>query len=168
MGRTKGSLGKKTLEKMKETGEAGTSTFITEANMPQVTMTVPMGSDVISISEGEPATIEVRQEGKKKRGRKSGSKNKSTKQDEKEKSNFNGIEKDNDSIHNNIENYYKLAIESNKTLKKRLEKEVDGKIISAISSSILCNDINISRFLSKMGGKVVGEDEVMSGDGVAE
>jgi hypothetical protein len=166
MGTIKGSLGKKTLEKIKETGEVGTSTFATDVNMPQVTITVPMGSDVISISEGEPATIEIRQEGKKKRGRKSGSKNKSTKQDEKEKSNFNGIEKDNDSSHNNTENYYKLAIESNKTLKKRLEKEVDGKIISAINSSIMCNDINISRFLSKMGGKVVDEDEIISGEGI--
>jgi hypothetical protein len=128
------------------------------------------GSDIVSISQGEPAMIEVRTEGevKKKRGRKPGSKNKTTKQDEREKSNFSNDEKDNDSSHNNTETYYNLAVEANKSLKKRLEKETDGKIISAINSSIICNDINIERFLTKMGGRVVDENEVMSGESVSE
>jgi hypothetical protein len=181
MGRTKGSLGKKTLEKMKLEGKA----VISE----NVAVTEPIKED----TEGygiSPDTQETRDtmvkaakehiekiDGeesiaiapKKKRGRKPGSKNKKTMEDKHEKQEFSSAE-GSPSDNNTPSNYYKIAVESKIRLEKRLEKEHDPKLISAIKNSIYCNGINIERLRIIIGAgggeRVVGEDEVMSGEDI--
>jgi hypothetical protein len=163
MGRTKGALGKKTLEKMKQNG-IETIPVVEPADMFN-TPVVEETKGNIEIVNGDPVITVSSVVVKKHRGRPKGSKGSKTKYEQKEKNNFDN-DAENDASHNNIENYYRMAIESNTKLNKRLDKETDLRLISAIKNSILCNNINIERFNLKLGGRVVNEDEVMSGEDV--
>lgn len=162
MGRTRGALGKKTLAKMCKGINSSEKVSKEPSNMFEEAISTPAsmvieGSisdnnisvvDVVSISEN-PQVIDIKP---KKRGRKPGSKNKNTIKDTKDKQNFT-VENDNKSSsadHNNIENYYQIALKALDKLKKMLDKEVDMVAISFIKNSIYCTEINIKRFKERM------------------
>ena len=147
MSRPKGSKNKKTLEKLDKVEETPVVT-IPEISIPENLVKFPEAAEV--------------PDAPKRRGRKPGSKNKKTIQDETDKQSFTAEE----TPKNTTETYYNSAVRDKEKLEKMLTKETEPLTLSFIHSSLACVNLNIEWFKNKLG--VVTDEKINTGKYVVE